>query len=107
MKLLFLFITVTFLNADYLYQNTCVIDLSEEKKGYCYVYSNDGSSDCDKNAVSSDFVDGYSYIDGSCVVSDYNSLGLSVEDYGFYMALMGNFVGFTVLFFAIMIVISI
>ena len=108
MRLLFIFTIITFFaNADYLYNGSCVKDIVQGKRGYCYTYSSDGSFECDKKALISDFVDGYNYIDGNCIVSDSQFLGMSLEDYNYSMALLGNFVGFVVLFFSIMLITSI
>jgi hypothetical protein len=42
-----------------------------------------------------------------CTLDDHNILGLTITDFNFLLALVGSFVGFTVLFFTIKIFISV
>jgi len=108
MKYFIILIAITFfVRADYLYNSVCVYNLNEAKKGYCYQYSEDSSSSCDKNSNLSDFLDGYELVDGNCVLSDSSKLGLSLENYNLNMALLGNFVGFTILLISLILIISI
>jgi len=106
MRLFYIFIiVVSFINADYLYDNKCVNSLVIDIKDYCYTYTADNIRECTKdNKLKTSFESGYSYIDGSCVVSNYKNLGITETQYSFNMALMGNLLGFTMLFFLIGIV---
>ncbi len=92
--LMIIFFTV-FLNADYLYHDNCVYDISDN----CYTYSSDNSRICDQDIIIEDFIGGYKYADGNCTKDEiFNQIGLTQHEWNFQMALMGNLIGFTTLF---------
>jgi len=91
-----------FLNADYLYvsNNHCVIDLvTRDGGGWCFHDLNDNVNVCEKNSDRDDYLDGYSYVDGSCQYNnDASVTGLTVSEWNFMIAILANLIGFTMLF---------
>jgi len=103
MIFMFLFIFVSFANADYLNteNNHCVYELAPypEQKGYCWIDRHDSINYCDKKSDLDQFVNGFYYENGVCLLNDSShESGISSSDWNYQMALLANFFGFTFLF---------
>jgi len=106
MRIVLFFFLIISLQADYLNtksNNHCIYNLqpNQNSRGWCYTDRNIDKDKCDRRLKMSDLIDGY-YLDdnGNCVLEENLKItGLSANEWRFNMALMGNLVGFTLLFF--------
>lgn len=92
--------------ADYLYtkySNRCVYNLTPKQndKGWCWIYTDNNNSSCNKNAKRSQFIDGYIYDvnDDTCLMkNDLKISGLSQSEWDYLLAILAHVMGFTMLF---------
>ncbi len=93
-----------FLNADYLAlkdNNHCAADLvpNQDNSGWCYHDMNDDRDECHKYYKMKDFIDGYVFTDGKCVMkNDLRITGLTQDEWRYFMAVLAHVLGFTMLF---------
>jgi len=105
--LIFIFISINLLNADYLNtksNNICIYQLEALNKGFCYVSRHDNIKYCDKKLTIDELIDGYSYINNQCVINkDLQITGLTENQLNYQFAIMGNLIGFSFLFLILFI----
>ena len=97
--------------ADYLNYNNnhCIYNLTPKQNdtGWCFTDRNTGNDKCNRRLNYNRLLDGY-YLDdnGNCVLMP-NLLvtGLSASQWRFQLALLGNLVGFTLLFLLLFLVV--
>jgi len=105
MKALIFVLMIVGVHADYLNtktKNHCVYSLlpNQNNKGWCYTDRNTGEDECDRRLTIDQLIDGY-YLDddGNCVLEENLKItGLTKNQWDWLLALMGQLVGFTVLF---------
>ena len=99
----FVFIAITFSNADYLYvkTNQCVYDIEPfNNKGWCYIKRTNDQKKCNKNAKYSHFINGF-YVDDNNKCKMYDDLqktGMTFNQFQFNQALLANMYGFFIFF---------
>lgn len=102
--IIFAFVTVQFLNADYLHlkDNHCIADLTpyQNHSGWCWRdISDNNSSYCSRRAKIDDFIDGYFLDSGNCILkNDLRITGLTQNQWDYLLAVLANVMGFTMLF---------
>jgi len=97
----FVFILVTFVNADYLYikTNECVHNIEPfHHKGWCFQKRSNNKMICNKKIKYSNFINGF-YLDGKCKMYDeLQETGMTYSQLQFQEALLANFYGFFISF---------
>ena len=104
--LLPLILILTFSNADYLatsHDNRCVYDLqpNQGNSGWCYTYSDNNNSRCNRRDKRSYFIGGYVYSsdDDTCLLkNDLKISGLTQREWDYLLAILAHVMGFTMLF---------
>lgn len=103
-KIMLMIALTLFVNADYLNlkaNNICVYDLTpyQNNTGWCYTDRITSTVFCDPLLTIDDLIAGYDLNGTYCVLkNDLRITGLTESEYNFYLALIANFMGFTMLF---------
>lgn len=99
----FVFIIVTFSNADYLYTETnqCVYDIEPfDSSGWCYTKRINDQKYCNKSINYTNFINGF-YLDDNDKCKMYDDLqktGMTFIQFQFNQALLANLYGFFIFF---------